>query len=127
MEKKELRAAIVGLGRVGSTFLSKLTEKQGQGIKVVVAAETKQDSPGIQTAKENGIRVVSDGKEIIEMGDAIDIIFDLTGNRHAKMELRVKLAKSGNMSTVIAPEVLAFFIWNLIAEGEQFPVGPSNP
>ncbi len=120
-EKKDLRAAIIGLGRVGTTFLNKLSERDKQGIKVVVAAESNQDAPGVQVARNKGVRVVSDGGDIIDMGDSIDIVFDLTGNRHARMELRVKLAKSGNMHTVIAPEVLAFFIWNLIAGGERFP------
>jgi glyceraldehyde-3-phosphate dehydrogenase/erythrose-4-phosphate dehydrogenase len=121
-EKKELRVAIVGLGRVGNTFLQQLAEREGHGIKVVAVAENNDSSPGIQFAQNRGISVYSDFKEIVKMGDAVDVIFELTGDRFAKMELRGELAKSGNTHTVIAPEVLAFFIWDLIAVGKQFPV-----
>lgn len=120
---RDISVAIVGLGRVGTVFMRKLFDCQDKGIKLVAVAEAEADdvSTGLRAAKEIGIQVFTDGKDIIQMGSAVDIIFDLTNDRHSKMDLRISLAKSGNMHTVIAPEVLAYFIWNLIASGEQFP------
>jgi predicted dehydrogenase len=119
--EKEVKAAIVGLGRVGSIFLKKLIKKEGQGIKIVAAAEKNESAPGIRIAKDNGIIVYGDAREITAMGEAIDIIFDLTGNPTEKMLLRRELLRSKNLHTVLAPETIAFFIWGLIAEGEELP------
>jgi predicted dehydrogenase len=116
-----VRVAIVGLGRVGGKFLKKLIDKRNHGIEIVAAAEKFEDAPGVQAAKDYGIRVFGDGTDVIALKDSVDIIFDLTGNTHAKSELRLALAKSGNMHTVIAPEVLAYFIWEILTGGEQFP------
>ncbi len=55
------------------------------------------------------------------MGESIDIMFDLTGNPDARRALRSELARSGNQHTVIAPEVVAFLIWDLMGETAAFP------
>lgn len=120
-EKKEVKVAIVGLGQVGSMFLSKLSEREGKGVKIVAAAEISSDSPGVGAAKELGITVHSDSKEIVAMGESIDIIFDLTGNTDAKRSLRSELARSGNQHTVLAPEVVAFLMWDLMGEEGALP------
>jgi predicted homoserine dehydrogenase-like protein len=118
-EVKEIRVAIVGLGRVGSKFLKKLAGMGDQGIKIVAVAERDEDLPGVEFAKKRGITVYSDGKEVIEMGDAVDVIFDLTGDPYAKMELRIMRSKSGSYSTAIAHEALALLTWYLIADDEE--------
>lgn len=114
--KKDLNVAIVGLGRVGTTFLKKLTEKKRQSVKIIAAAEINQNSPGVKIAKDKGIRVYSNSKDIIALGEGVDIIFDLTGNSEARKALRDGLAQSGNQNTVVAPEVVAFFIWDLMGD-----------
>lgn len=117
----EIKAAIVGLGRVGSIFLRKLIDKDGQGIRIVAAAERDENAPGVQFALDNGIMVYREGREIAALGDEIDIIFELTGNPNEKMLLRRELLRAKNLHTVLAPETIALFIWGLIAEGEELP------
>lgn len=117
----EVKAAIVGLGRVGSIFLKKLIEKDGQGIKIVAVAERDENASGVQFALDNGIEVYREGKEITALGEEIDIIFELTGNPNEKMLLRRELLRAKNLHTVLAPETIALFIWGLIAEGEELP------
>jgi glyceraldehyde-3-phosphate dehydrogenase/erythrose-4-phosphate dehydrogenase len=119
--KKEVKAAIVGLGRVGSIFLKKAIERKDHGINIVAAAEKSQSAPGIQIAKDNGIRVYGDGKELVEMGDDIDIIFDLTGDPRVTMFLQRALFRSKNLHTVLAPEAFAHYVWSLMAADEEFP------
>lgn len=121
VEKKKVNVAIVGLGRVGSTFLAKLAEREGQGVSIVAAAERDAKSAGVGIAKGKGIKVFGDTKDIVTMGDEVDIIFDLTGNPDARKNLRGELARSGNQHTVIAPEVVAFLIWDLMGAKEDFP------
>lgn len=121
-EKKEVRVAIVGLGKVGSTFLSKLAERGKQGVKIVGASEKDSKAPGVAVAKSKGVSVYADSKEIVAMGESVDIIFDLTGNPDARRQLRSELARSGNQHTVIAPEVIAFLMWDFMDGGSELPV-----
>ena len=53
-------------------------------------------------------------KEIVDMGDQIDIIFDLSGNEETRKQLREQLEASNNNHTVIAPENVARLVWSLI-------------
>ncbi|MCK5236716.1 MAG: hypothetical protein KAR06_07000 [Deltaproteobacteria bacterium] len=124
--KKEVSVAIVGLGQVGSTFLDKLATKEGSGVNIVAAAELNSSAPGVESAKSKGIEVHEGTKELVAMGDSVDIIFDLTGNPEAKRNLRSELARSGNQHTVIAPEVVAFLIWDLMGESKEFPGGHTS-
>lgn len=121
MARKEVQAAIVGLGRVGGTFLKKLTEREGNGIKIVAAAERDENAEGVKLARDKGIRVYGEGAEIARLGRGVDIIFDFTGNSDEKTALRAELARSGNNNTVIAPEVISAFIWDIMAPSEEFP------
>lgn len=123
VEKKKVTVAIVGLGRVGSTFLVKLAEREGQGVSIVGAVERDAKSAGVGVAKDKGVKVFNDTKDVVSMGDEVDIIFDLTGNPDARKNLRGDLARSGNQHTVIAPEVVAFLIWDLMGGKEDFPGG----
>ncbi len=119
--RKEVRVAIVGLGRVGSTFLSKLASREDQGVKVVAVAEKDENAQGVMLARSEGITVYQDAKDIVAMGEAVDIIFDLTGVPDTRKVLRVDLARSGNQHTVVAPEVIAYLIWNMMGNPIEFP------
>lgn len=117
---KIINVAIVGLGRVGSTFLKKLVECERKGISIVAVAEKDDNSEGLRLARENGINILGD-EQIIALGNKVDIIFDLTGNNEARRSLRMAMVKSSNAHTVIASEIVAFFTWNLIGEEGGLP------
>ncbi|MBI5560701.1 MAG: hypothetical protein HY883_05445 [Deltaproteobacteria bacterium] len=119
--KKDVRVAIVGLGRVGSTFLGKFAAKEGNGIKIIAASERNANAPGVEPAKKRGIPVHQSSKEIVAMSEAVDIIFDFTGNPDTRRTLRSELARSGNQHTVIAPEMFAILMWNMMGEEGEFP------
>lgn len=118
---KEVKIAIVGLGRVGSLFLQKLTEQNSSGVKLIAVVEARADAPGVKIAEEKRIKIYSEIQDIVRLGDTVDVIFDLTGSVEARRILRSGLAASNNRHTVVAPEVVAFLIWGLIASGEAFP------
>ncbi|MBE9536024.1 MAG: Gfo/Idh/MocA family oxidoreductase [Proteobacteria bacterium] len=119
---KKIHVAIVGLGRVGGTFLKKLLASESKGIVIVAVAESNSDSPGIKLAKDNGIAAYEDVENLVEMGDKIDIIFELTGNMEARKSLRAAMVRTSNSHTVIAPEIMAFLIWDLVADGGELAV-----
>jgi len=118
---KKINIAIVGLGRIGSTFLEKLLEHKGHGVSIAAVAEIDASSPGVELARKHGLAIFQDNAKIIEMGDKIDVIFELTGSHEAKRDLRMAMVQSSNSHTVIAPEIMAFLIWDLIAEGQELP------
>jgi predicted dinucleotide-utilizing enzyme len=105
--------AIIGLGRIGSAFFDALQQKQ-KNINLVCVSE-RVDTPAKARAEAAGIRVCS-LDEVVGMGDAVDIIFDLTGLPAVRRELRAKLRDADNGHTVIASESITRLIWALIGE-----------
>jgi predicted dinucleotide-utilizing enzyme len=118
--RSNINIAIVGLGRVGSIFLKKLLEIGREDISIVAVAEKDSDSPMLKLAMERGIKVCDD-HQIANMGKEVDIIFDMTGDSKSRRSMRMKMLKSGNIYTVIAPEIMAFLIWALIGEEGALP------
>lgn len=112
------KIAIVGLGRIGSTVFEHLQGRQRQGIEIVCACE-QGDTPGRAKAQKTGIAVVSID-QIVAKGDAVDMIFDMTGMTQVRKELREKLFASNNKHTVVVPENVAYLIWALLS-GEHVP------
>lgn len=105
--------AIIGLGRIGSAFLDAILRKK-QSINLVCVAE-RADTPAKAQAAAAGIKVAT-LDEIVAQGNAIDIIFDLTGLIEVRKELREKLLVANNNHTVIASETIARLIWSLLSE-----------
>lgn len=111
--------AIIGLGRIGSAFLSEMLRKKGGGINLAYAAEI-MNTAGKAQAIAAGIEIVS-LDAIVALGDKIDVIFDLSGLPSVRSELRQKLTAANNRHTTIASETIARVIWALISD-ESLPV-----
>lgn len=105
--------AIIGLGRVGSAFLGAMLQKK-QNINLVCVAE-RAETPAKAHAVASGVKIAT-LDEIVAMGDKIDIIFELTGMREIRKELREKLLSINNAHTVIASETIARLIGSLIGD-----------
>ncbi|OIQ75049.1 hypothetical protein GALL_432840 [mine drainage metagenome] len=112
---KKQNISIIGLGRIGSDFLDSM-QKRHNSINLVCIAE-RTDTPAKAKAQAAGIRI-STLDEIVAMGNANDVIFDLTGIPDVRRELRDKLQASRNYHTVVASETIARLIWSLIGEAE---------
>jgi len=105
--------AIIGLGRIGSAFLAAMLQKKNN-INLVCVAE-QASTPSKAQAVASGIKIAT-LDEIVAMGDKIDIIFELTGTRDVRKELREKLLASNNAHTVIASETIARLIGALVVD-----------
>ncbi|MFP4154861.1 MAG: homoserine dehydrogenase [Halothiobacillaceae bacterium] len=103
------RVALVGLGRVGGQFLERLLEMRDKGILISCAAEPGA-TPGRAQAESAGIPL-HDIDEIVAFDEAIDVIFDLTGSKAVRQQLRTALQARGNEHTVLAPEIIARVLW----------------
>jgi len=106
--------AIVGLGRVGDKFLNKLFEKKDLGMNILCVSEPS-DTPGRRRAEELCLAIV-DNETLIDFGDQVDVIFDLSGDPTTRRHLREMLKASGNTHTAIAPESVAHCVWSLLTD-----------
>jgi pyrroline-5-carboxylate reductase len=107
--------AIIGLGRIGSAFLSAMLAKK-QNINLICVAEIG-DTPGKAQAQAAGVKIAT-VEEIVAMGEGVDILFDLTGQPEVRRELRSKLLATNNLHTVIASETVARLIAAMIVDFE---------
>lgn len=108
----KLNIAIIGLGRIGSAFLSAMRDRPN--IKLFCVAELA-DTPAKHEAEAEGAMVVT-LDEIVGMSEVLDIIFDLTGNPQVRRELRDKLQATCNTHTVIATETIVRLVWSMVSE-----------
>ena len=121
---KKIRIALIGLGRVGETFAEHfLASIQIRHIaaEIVAVAAHNIDSPVAMGFAHSKVPVYSDGLKIAELGDAVDIIFDLTGSLQFRQQLRDRLRELDNHHTVIAPEVMARLLWSFFSDDAQLP------
>ncbi|MGD2118090.1 MAG: homoserine dehydrogenase [Chromatiales bacterium] len=109
-----LKIAIVGLGRVGERFLDQMLEKSDIGIQILAAAELNE-TEGRKKAEANDIPILG-LKQIVELNEHLDILFDLTGHDGTRKQLRELMMDVGNTHTVIAPETIAYLIWGLTTD-----------
>ncbi len=111
-----MKIAIVGLGRVGSKFISKMIGLVEKGVEIIAVAE-KEETEGKKIAEKEGFSIKEE-HEIAAMGSAIDVIFDLTGQPEVRQKLRDILKQNKNLHTVIAPETVAYLICSILEDGE---------
>jgi predicted dinucleotide-utilizing enzyme len=107
-----LKLAIVGLGTVGAQILGELMKHKDKGIEITCVSELAETT-GKQAARDAHIEIV-DLETIIARGDAIDIVFDLTGSTKVRRALRDKFDSSGNHHTVVIPETVSHLVWSLM-------------
>lgn len=107
-----IQIAVVGLGRVGGRFLEMLLETGLPGMTICAVSE-QGETEGRRLAEEKGISLESVA-DIVARGDAVDVIFDLTGQPQVRQELREGMQNSGNRHTVVAPEVMAHLTWAML-------------
>jgi homoserine dehydrogenase len=129
MAQQPIRVALLGLGQVGHAFAEHLLERSqedGMPIEVAAVADHHPDNPVAMGFAHSNVPVYQNGLDVTELGEDIDIIFDLTGNAELRRGLRDRLADQGNRHTVIAPEVMARMLWCFFDEGGEMPLHGSG-
>ncbi|HAN56279.1 MAG TPA: hypothetical protein DCQ77_08895 [Betaproteobacteria bacterium] len=120
----KVRVALLGLGSVGEIFAENFLEKiqeEHVNVEIVAVASRDLESPVAMGFVHSKIPVFRDALEVIDLGDHVDIIFDLTGNPQLRKDLRTRLQETNNRHTVIAPEVVAHLLWNFFGEVGDLP------
>jgi homoserine dehydrogenase len=122
----KIKVAILGLGSVGEIFAENFLEKiqeQHVNVEIVAVATRHLDSPVALGFAHSNVPVFEDALKVIDLGENVDIIFDLTSNAGLRQELRNQLLNTNNRHTVIAPEVFARLLWNFFGEETDLPQG----
>lgn len=111
---EKIKVALLGLGEVGQDFAEhflEIIQEGGKPVEIVAVAHDDLDSPVALGFQQSGVDVYKNAVDVVEMGDAVDIIFDLTGNAGTRQALRQGMQTSNNKHTVIAPEIMAKLLW----------------
>jgi hypothetical protein len=69
--------------------------------------------PGIQLARQRGIKTTNDFMEIARLGNNLDILIDVTGVPAVREKLRSFFQESGNHHTIIMHEMIAVLMMSL--------------
>ncbi len=107
---EKIKVALPGPGGISQEFAENFLEiiqEGGKPVEIVAVAHDDMASPGALGFQQNGVTLYSDAVDVVGMGDAVDIIFDLTGNAETRQALGKGMMESHNNHTVIAPEIMA--------------------
>jgi predicted homoserine dehydrogenase-like protein len=108
---KSFRIGVIGAGETGTPLLRQLLS--APFVTVVAVADLNAETPGMQLAAEQGVKVTHNGLDIAEMGNQVDIIIDMTGSPKVREDLRRFMQFSGNTHTVIVHERVALLMLSL--------------
>ncbi|MFK5913995.1 MAG: homoserine dehydrogenase [Woeseiaceae bacterium] len=110
----KIKIAILGLGEVGQEFAENFLEiiqEGGKDVEIVAVAHNDKESAVALGFQQSGVTFFEKATDVIQMGEAVDIIFDLTGSDDTRQALRKGMMESNNRHTVIAPEMMARLLW----------------
>lgn len=110
----KIKIALLGLGEVGQDFAEaflEMIQEAGKPIQIAAIAHRHLDSAVALGFQQSGVPAFENAQGIVDMGDNIDIIFDLTGDADTRTNLRKALQASNNKHTIIAPEMIAKLLW----------------
>ncbi|MDH5718410.1 MAG: Gfo/Idh/MocA family oxidoreductase [Spirochaetia bacterium] len=113
-----MNIAVIGLGKIGTSFLRNMIMQKDKGVNVLAVSE-EAETPGREAAQKENIPVMSI-HEIGNLADKIDIIFDLSGNIETRKILNSFHESQSNKHTVIVRENVVFLFWAII-EGKTVP------
>ncbi|MCU7809644.1 MAG: oxidoreductase [Candidatus Thiodiazotropha sp. (ex Notomyrtea botanica)] len=106
-----IRIILIGAGETGTPLLHQLLA--ASFVEVVGVADLNDQMPGIQLAREHGVKTTNNFMSLVQLGDAVDIIIDVTGVAKVREELRRYMQESGNHHTIIMHELIAVLLMSL--------------
>ena len=107
----KIRIAMIGAGETGTPLLKQLLE--ASFVEVVGVADLNDGMPGMELARQNGVATTDDFMTLARLGEAVDIIVDVTGVDMVRNQLRSYLQESGNHHTIIMHELIAVLLMSL--------------
>lgn len=109
MEK--IRIVLIGAGETGTPLLQQLLA--ASFVEIVGVADLNNDMPGMRLAREKSVTTTNDFMTLVRLGNAVDIIIDVTGVAKVRDQLRRYLQESDNHHTIIMHELIAVLLMSL--------------
>ena len=108
---KGFTIGIIGAGQAATELLQQLVA--AEFVHIVAIADLKTDTLGIQLAQKHDVPTTTDINDILKLGEALDIIIDVTGVCAVRNQLRQHMAETNNKHTVIMHERLSALMVSL--------------
>jgi predicted homoserine dehydrogenase-like protein len=106
---KKIRIVLIGAGETGTPLLKQLLA--ADFVEIVGVADLDDKMPGIQLARQKGVATTNDFMTLL--GNAVDIVIDVTGVAKVREQLRRHMQDSGNQHTIIMHELIAVLLMSL--------------
>lgn len=111
-EKEVINVAIVGAGRTGTPIIKEfLTHPY---INIVSIIDLNPEAEGMKIGKEKGIHTATNVQELVNLGEKVDLVFNVAGDPNVRRQLVEVYQKSSNKHTLITHETIARLIVTLV-------------
>lgn len=129
MATSPIRIAILWKDDFGETFSEHLLEQiqeRGVPMEIVAVCHPDKDSPVIMGFAQNGVITTTEIQDLIDIGEDIDLIVDLSGDPNISHELRMGMLKNSNLHTVVTRRAVAQMMWYFFGERSELPWASSD-
>ena len=107
-----ISVGIIGAGETGAPPLELLLD--AEFVNVMGVADLDPEQPGMKLAREHGVNTTPNFMDLAKLGEAVDILIDVTGVRDVRDQLRHHLEATHNNHTIIMHERIVMLVLSLI-------------
>jgi len=112
MPKDTFRIAVIGAGETGTPLLQKLLD--APFVELLGVADLDAEAPGMRLARAKGVATTTDFMELARLGEAVDVLIDVTGVPKVREALRHHMQETDNHHTLIVHEVVVQLLLSLL-------------
>lgn len=113
MAKDIFRIAVIGAGETGTPLLTQLLD--APFVEILGVADLDAEAPGMRLARERGVATTTDFMDLARLGEAVDVLIDVTGVPKVREALRQHMQDSGNTHTLIVHEMVVQLMLSLLS------------
>ncbi|WP_027416621.1 oxidoreductase [Aneurinibacillus terranovensis] len=111
MKNDKISIVIIGAGETGTPLLKQLLD--AEFVQVIGIADLDENAPGMEIARQKGIETTTNYMKLVEKGEEVDIIIEVTGVPNVREELRHYMQEAHNQHTIIMHEKIALLMMSL--------------
>ena len=113
MAKDIFRIAVIGAGETGTPLLTQLLD--APFVEILGVADLDAEAPGMRLAHARGVATTTDFMDLARLGEAVDVLIDVTGVPKVREALRQHMQDSGNTHTLIVHEMVVQLMLSLLS------------
>ncbi|QCN94693.1 oxidoreductase [Azospirillum argentinense] len=113
MAKDIFRIAVIGAGETGTPLLTQLLD--APFVEILGVADLDAEAPGMRLARARGVATTTDFMDLARIGEAVDVLIDVTGVPKVREALRQHMQDSGNTHTLIVHEMVVQLMLSLLS------------